>query len=74
MYSIKVRYGVDVEVFTSDSPITIGQIRRDSDLRCKLGYGDNVNLMISGVTMPDDAIVPNDATVIIETACNSKAN
>lgn len=73
-FNISVRYGVDTEPMSSDSPITIGQIRRDRDLRARLGYGDNVTLLINAVAMPDEAIVPNGGTVVIETACNSKAN
>lgn len=74
MFKCLVKYGVDVEPLESSTPITIGSIRRDEDLRAQLGYGDNVNLMIDGVTMPDEAIVPAGATVTVETAANTKAN
>ena len=72
-FQITVRYGVDSEPMGSDSPITIGSIRHSNNLRARLGYGDNVTLLISGVAMPNEAIVPNGGTVVIETACNSKA-
>lgn len=74
MFKCNVVYGVDTESLNSDSPISIGSIRRNEDLKGSLGFGDNVNLMINGVTMPDEALVPNGATVVIETAANKKAN
>jgi hypothetical protein len=73
MFKITVVYGADLEIKESDTPITIGQIRRDEDLRGSLGYGDNINLLINGVAMPDEAIVPNGSTVTLETAANKKA-
>lgn len=73
MFKCTVVYGPDSESFEQDTPIKIGDIRRSEDLRDTLGYGDNVNLMIGGVTMPDDAIVPQDSVVVIETAANKKA-
>lgn len=73
MFKIKVVYNVDVEVVESATPVSIGSIRRNEDLKARLGFGDNVNLMVNGVTLPDEAIVPNDATVVIETAANKKA-
>lgn len=73
MFTVNVKYSVDVEPLESDKPITIQQIRSSQDLKNKLGYGDNINLYVNGVPMPNDAIVPNDATVVIETAANTKA-
>jgi hypothetical protein len=66
-------YGPDESEFTSDTPIKIGDIRRAQELRDELGYGDNVNLMIGGIAMPDDAMVPQNSVVVIETAANRKA-
>jgi hypothetical protein len=73
MFKCIVQYGVDVEPLESSTPITIGSIRRNQDLKDQLGWGDNVNLMVNGVTMPDEAIVPNGETVTVETAANTKA-
>lgn len=73
MFRVTVRYGVDSEVFTSDQPITVGGIIGSSDLRARLGYGDNVVALLHGVAMPREAVIPNDETVVLETACNSKA-
>lgn len=73
MFKCTVVYGADVEPFASDSPIRIGDLRHNEDLKAQLGFTDNVNFMVNGVTLPDDAIVPNDATVTVETAANKKA-
>lgn len=73
MFKCKVVYNVDTEQFESDRPITIGMIRSNEDLKGQLGYGDNVNLMVNGVAQSNEAIVPNDAVVVIETAANKKA-
>lgn len=73
MFTCNVNYGVDTEPFQSETPIRVSQIKRDMDLRNSLGFGDNVNVMVNGVTLPDDAIVPNGSTVVLETAANKKA-
>ena len=73
MFRCKVVYGADVEPFESNSPIRVGDLRRNENLKHTLGFTDNVNIMVHGVALPDDALVPNDATVVIETAANKKA-
>ncbi len=73
MFKCTVVYGPDSEQFEQDTPIKVGDIRSSEDLRDQLGYGDNVNLMIGGITMPDDAMVPMGSVVVIETAANKKA-
>lgn len=73
MFKCTVVYGPDSESFEQETLIKIGDIRRSEDLRDALGYGDNVNLMIGGITMPDDALVPQGSVVVIETAANKKA-
>lgn len=73
MFNCTVVYGPDSAEHSSESPIRISDIRESEDLRDELGYGDNVNLMIGGIAMPDDALVPNGSVVVIETAANKKA-
>ena len=73
MFKCTVVYGPDSTQHESGSPIRISDIRNSDDLRDELGYGDNVNLMIGGIAMPDDALVPNESVVVIETAANKKA-
>jgi hypothetical protein len=73
MFKCTVVYGPDSVQHESERPIRIADVRNNEDLRDELGYGDNVNLMIGGITMPDDALVPNESVVVIETAANKKA-
>jgi len=73
MFKCQIVYGPDSTEHSSDSPIRIGDIKSSEELRDELGYGDNVNLLIGGIAMPDDALVPNDSVVVIETAANKKA-
>lgn len=58
---------------TMEAPVTIGQIRRDSNFRAGLGFGDNTRALISGVPMSDDVVVQPGGRVKIETAANTKA-
>jgi len=74
MQKVTIRYGVDSINKTFEIPVTIGQLRNNQEIRAALGYGDNVKLLINGVEMPDNAVVPNDGTVVVETRCNAKAS
>jgi hypothetical protein len=74
MFKIFIRYGIQTEEMESNNPITVGAVKQSITLRAKLGYGDNVNALIEGVAMPDEAIVPTGETLVLETACNTKAN
>lgn len=71
---VTVRYGIDQLTRTFEVPVTIGQLRRDGTIRSALGFGDNTRMLINGVPMSDDVNVPNGATVVVETAANTKAN
>lgn len=75
MFKITVSYGVSTIPIESSTPITIGSIRRNPNVRGALGCGDNIKLKIGGIEMSDnETIVPNGAEVEIVTAANSKAN
>jgi len=73
MWKIVVRYGLDVGERAFNTQPRVGEIRRDSQLRAQLGYGDNINLLMNGVILPDDALLANGSTVTVETAANTKA-
>lgn len=70
---VTIRYGMESTTKSYDSTPTIGQIKSDSNLKAVMGYGDNVKALINGIEMNNDVQVPNGATVVLETACNSKA-
>jgi hypothetical protein len=72
--NVKIKYGIDeFDKHTLSDSFTIGQLIRDDETRAYLGYGDNVRALINGVEQPESAIVPDGATVVIETRANSKA-
>lgn len=73
MYKVTVKYGIDLHTIESMSQPTIQSIKTDSMLRAILGHGDNVRALIDGVEQPNGLLVPNGATVVLETACNTKA-
>lgn len=73
MHKINLRYGA--ESITKEVPhaTTIAQLVQDPNIKSVLGYGDNIKVLINGVEMPMDAVVPTYGTLVIETAANSKA-
>ena len=85
MQKYKIRYGANMTVREFESGITIGELKRDPQLRANLGYGDNVNAIYRGATLPDTAEAPSfdenaneggslyAGAIVFETACNAKA-
>jgi hypothetical protein len=68
-----VKYGVDSITKENQPSTTIGNIRENCDIAAALGFGDNINLLINGVAQEDGVLVPDGATVVVETAANQKA-
>lgn len=68
-----IRYGVDVSSKTYTTNPTVSQVLADQNLRAVLGFGDSVRAVINGVEQPGNAVVPDGATVVIETRANTKA-
>jgi len=73
MQTVTIRYGIESLTKTFTIPVKISDLRNNDDIRAALGYGDNVRFLIDGVEQSDNTIVPNGATVSVETVCNSKA-
>lgn len=71
--NIIVKYGVDEHTIHPMNPPTIKALKQDETLRAVLGYGDNVKALIDGVEQPNELLVPDNAVVRMETACNTKA-
>lgn len=69
-----VKYGIDCHEKTCTTAPTVGQVKSDPNLRAILGYGDNTRALVNGVEQPDDAIVPDGCTLVLETRANAKAN
>lgn len=73
MIQVTVRYGLEQETVQLPMNSRFADIRDNMSLRASLGYGDNIKLLVNGVEMPMDAIVPSGCFVTAETAANSKA-
>ncbi len=71
---ITIRYGLEQTTKTVADGTTVGQVTSDANLRAVLGFGDNVRALLNGVQMTSDVQIPNGATLVLETACNTKAN
>ena len=73
MNTITIRYGADRMQKTVECSATVADIKANSSIRAGLGFGDNIRVLHNGVALPNEAIVPNGADLVIETSCNSKA-
>jgi len=72
--TVVLRYGVDRMEKVVPYATTIGQLRLDPKIRASLGFGDNVRMLLNGVALSDDTVVPNAAEIVVETRCNEKAS
>lgn len=71
---VTVRFGLNSVTRAMPYGVTVGQVRQDPNIKASLGYSDNVKLLLNAVELPDSAVVPNGATLVVETRCNAKAN
>ena len=72
--NILVKYGIEtMPKHTPTSSLTIGELITDWETKSALGFGDNVRALINGVEQPNSSVIPDGATVVIETRANSKA-
>ncbi len=71
MINVSVRFG---ETITRSYPdgTTVGGVMADRELKLVLGWGDNVRATIQGVEQPTTALVPDGATIVMETKANQK--
>jgi hypothetical protein len=69
-----VRYGLDTHIKTVSVAPTISQVVDDPNLRAILGYGDNVMVKVNGIEQQPATVVPDGATLVLETRANTKAN
>jgi hypothetical protein len=73
MKKITVEYGVDSINKQVGSGFTIGDLQEDDAIKGALGYGDNTKALINGIEQDRKTVIPDGATVRIETAANTKA-
>lgn len=74
MIQVTVRFGSETFPRSYPAGSNIGAVIGDHNLKAVAGWGDNVRALISGVEQPVTALVPNGATIVIETRANTKAS
>jgi hypothetical protein len=70
---VTVKYGLETYEITFAEQQNIGQLKTNTTLRAVLGFGDNVRALVGGVEIGNTSLVPDGATVVMETAANTKA-
>jgi hypothetical protein len=73
MKTITVKYGVDSVSKQVESDFTFGDLAASDAFKAALGFGDNVKALVNGIEQAKDTRIPDDATVRLETAANTKA-
>lgn len=68
-----IRFGSEVYTRTYNEGTTFQEVLSDHDLKVVAGWGDNVRALVCGVEQPLTAIVPDGATIVVETRANTKA-
>lgn len=70
---VTVGFGMEEYTKTFDRAVTVGDVRRDINVKSALGFGDSVRVLMNGIALSDDAVVPSGARLQVETAANTKA-
>ena len=73
MKNITVRYGVDSLTKQVEDGFTFGDLQHSDSFKAALGFGDRTKALLSGIEQSSDTIIPAGATVVLETAANTKA-
>ncbi len=73
MKNITVRCGTQSFPKQFADEATVGEVITNPSVKAVLGYGDNVRGLVHGVEQESTTIVPDGATIVVETRCNSKA-
>ena len=73
MKSITVNYGVDTITKQVEDGFTFGDLQESDTFKAALGFGDNTKALVGGIEQNRETIIPANATVLLETAANTKA-
>ena len=73
MKTITVQYGVDSITKQVESDFTFGDLQECDSFKCALGFGDNTKALVNGSEQGRTTVIPDGATVRLETAANTKA-
>jgi hypothetical protein len=73
MKKITVEYGVDSITKQVESGFTFGDLQECDAFKAALGFGDNTKALVNGIEQNRGTVIPDGATVRLETAANTKA-
>jgi len=73
MKKITVEYGVDSITKQVESGFTFGDLQECDSFKAALGFGDNTKALVNGIEQSRGTVIPDGATVRLETAANTKA-
>jgi hypothetical protein len=73
MKNITVKYGVDSITKQVGSDFTFGDLQESDSFKAALGFGDNTKALVDGIEQSRGTVIPEGATVRLETAANTKA-
>ncbi len=73
MKSITIRYGVDSITKQVEEDCSFGDVQENDSFKAALGFGDNTKALVDGIEQDRDTVIPEGATVRLETAANTKA-
>jgi hypothetical protein len=73
MKKITVQYGVDSITKQVESDFTFGDLQDSDSFKGALGFGDNTKALVDGIEQERRTVIPEGATVRLETAANTKA-
>ena len=73
MKNITVKYGVDSITKQVEEDFTFGDLQDSDTFKAALGFGDRTKTLVNGIEQSPDTVIPAGATVVVETAANTKA-
>lgn len=73
MKRITIKYSINELSREVPDQTTVGQLIGDTAVKAALGYGDNIKVLLHGVELPSDAVIPPGETLFVETRANQKA-
>ncbi|MGZ5516519.1 MAG: hypothetical protein ACXWJX_02375 [Limisphaerales bacterium] len=73
MKTINVKYGIDSITKQVEDGLTFGDVQDNDSFKAALGFGDNTKALLNGIEQDRSTVIPDGATVRLETAANTKA-
>jgi hypothetical protein len=73
MKNITVKYGVDSINKQVEADFTFGDLQDSDMFKAALGFGDRTKALVDGIEQDRGTVIPDGATVRLETAANTKA-